>query len=888
MFKRNLKALRYFVFVALLTFGYYMDLLTPRASWGGTALGDLAASMQPGTWSQLTGTNAGLLSSQWTSGGHGYDDGNMAWNSKKRILMHTSADHGPYVNCSSFPNPPGTCWKALSFYNDSTNTWSLGGAIPPQINNFHGWDQLTWDDVNEVLYIANYGPYPNIHRYCVNNTPSWCSGKQGVWSPLASQPVYFGNIPSMTYHAALNGGTLILNATGANGGNCSRILGYREATGTWTDIDAGAGCKFDTGPYSSVSEYSEVKQVAIVGGGGSKRLWKIDAAGTVTELTPAPLPINFGATDTRQVLADPVSGDFIFFFGQSNNGGVSTTLAQLWKLNPNGSGTWTQLDSDLRASGKPCNTDFIIPCPNDFFGTTISTYGVLLFWKWTSTSTADVWLYKPSGGSSVPLATNVDTTSPTVSITAPIAGNTVSGNPVSVSATAADNVGVVGVQFKLDGNNLGAEATSSPFSVSWNTTPIANGSHTLTAIARDAAGNSVVSTPVTITVSNAAGGTTSNAGGSDFASRCAAPGVVKCVSFDAGSEIACSTWGCTSGVDLVGITAAPVIDTAVKASGAGSLKFTITSQSGANGAGAYWTNFSNDLLTQFGAGQAFYVQWRQRFSPELINTIFQKTGGGSAGGWKQISLTTGDIATTPCPTVDSNEGWCQVQVNENKQQVSAYSSCTPIDVPVQNTNQRKLPQMYNACSPNASHAAPYWGIETYPSGDISFQNARPSPFCLYTQGGQPNGGFFPPNGNCFPYFPNEWMTFKVKLTLGPRGAPPAPCNNPTCGSVAGQAPNNVWGNSRIQLWVGREGQPTEMAIDQLFDVGAGNSGAQKFGKIYLLPYHSYKDPSQVHPTAFTWYDELIISTQDIADPGGVVPPPPVAQPPAAPTGLTLK
>ena len=60
---------------------------------------------------------------------------------------------------------------------------------------------------------------------------------------------------------------------------------------------------------------------------------------------------------------------------------------------------------------------------------------------------------------------------------------------MTVSANAADNVGVAGVQFKLDGANLGAEDTASPYSASWNTTTATNGSHTLTAVARDAAGN---------------------------------------------------------------------------------------------------------------------------------------------------------------------------------------------------------------------------------------------------------------------------------------------------------------------------------------------------------------------------------------------------------------
>jgi hypothetical protein len=99
-----------------------------------------------------------------------------------------------------------------------------------------------------------------------------------------------------------------------------------------------------------------------------------------------------------------------------------------------------------------------------------------------------------------------DTTAPTVSISSPT-GGTVSGT-ITVSANASDNVGVVGVQFKLDGVNLGIEDTVAPYSVSWNTTTATNASHTLTAVARDAAGNTATSAGVMVTVSNSVGGTT--------------------------------------------------------------------------------------------------------------------------------------------------------------------------------------------------------------------------------------------------------------------------------------------------------------------------------------------------------------------------------------------
>ena len=93
-------------------------------------------------------------------------------------------------------------------------------------------------------------------------------------------------------------------------------------------------------------------------------------------------------------------------------------------------------------------------------------------------------------------------TAPTVSITAPAAGATVSGT-TTVSATAADSVGVVGVQFLLDGVALGAEQAGPVFSVSWNTATTVNGAHTLSARARDAAGNTALAANVPVTVANA-------------------------------------------------------------------------------------------------------------------------------------------------------------------------------------------------------------------------------------------------------------------------------------------------------------------------------------------------------------------------------------------------
>jgi hypothetical protein len=94
-----------------------------------------------------------------------------------------------------------------------------------------------------------------------------------------------------------------------------------------------------------------------------------------------------------------------------------------------------------------------------------------------------------------------DTTPPTVSISAPANNATVS-TTTSITANASDAGGVAGVQFKLDGANLGAEDTSSPYSFSWDTTTASNATHSLTATARDTSNNLATSSTITVTVSN--------------------------------------------------------------------------------------------------------------------------------------------------------------------------------------------------------------------------------------------------------------------------------------------------------------------------------------------------------------------------------------------------
>ena len=145
-------------------------------------------------------------------------------------------------------------------------------------------------------------------------------------------------------------------------------------------------------------------------------------------------------------------------------------------------------------------------------------------------------------------------------------------------------------------------------------------------------------------------------------------------------------------------------------------------------------------------------------------------------------------------------------------------SCSNNEIVINNSWQRGYPQMYHACGLYegfSSNVGPY-DYNLQPGGDTS---------CLYhSEGGGPE---------CFRYVADEWMQFQISIDYSTNG------------------------NDRIQLWAAREGDTgwTHL-IDytrDLVDVPGG------FGKVWFTPYHTGKDGSQVHPEAYTWYDELIVS-----------------------------
>jgi hypothetical protein len=797
---------------------FSISLITCKVTWGGTPLGDIAASLQPGQWAEVKAnnqvTNGTSIFSTPENGGSILEyAGKGVWDPVSRQFLFLGASHA------------GSFVTKFVRYSASTNSWTA--LAPPPFQTAHAYDHQA---TNQGIYYHRQYNGTDVRTYNI------ADGTWGLLPDFLNLIGYRQVAGSLEFFPELGPSGSLIFFDGDWG-----VLRYNLSSNQWSLVTrtnaSSSGVKM--GPYHNVSAYSRVHKLIIFGGGndstdpntgqwqqGSRMFYKLDSTGTVKKLPTAPVSIGVWGIGKGYLVPDPVSGNFIALGPDGSQ----------WLLDPINE-TWNALNAPPPPFLE--SLDFITFAP-------IPDYGVIFF-----TTPKSVYLYKPNFGGTVaaPPPLPSDTSAP--SVPTGLVGSAPSSSQISLFWNAStDNVGVAGYRLYRDGVQV---ATVSATAYQDNGLAPAT-QYTYAVAAYDVAGNlsgqsaqASATTQATATIeaspTTQASATTLTASivSSDFQTRCAAPDVIKCVGFDQPSEIG-GTYGDTSGT-LPG-NARPEIDPSVKASGNSSLKFTIPSNSAANSSGSYFTNFSPDLSVQFAENSEFYLQWRQRFSTEFLTSNYQ--GGG---GWKQAIIGTGD---KPGCTSSTSTVFC-------------YSSCTALELVVQNTYHRGFAQMYNSCTGSASHG-PYDPFqEPLPPYDFKLQNARPSPYCLYSQ--QHTGAFFPPAGNCVGYFANEWMTFQVHVKLGPRVG-------------------NEFTNSYVQLWIAREGKPSEQAFNWgPYNLSAGSpTENQKYGKIWLLPYNTGKDPGKTYPTAYTWYDELIISRQRIADPSVLT----TAQSPNPPSTLSVK
>ena len=143
-------------------------------------------------------------------------------------------------------------------------------------------------------------------------------------------------------------------------------------------------------------------------------------------------------------------------------------------------------------------------------GSLLSTPPYTLTWDTTTATNGSHWLAAqttgPTGviGTSAVVAVTVSNSSgtpPTVQITAPDAGATVSAT-VTVAANVASSEGIASVTFYVDGTEIGTPLTAPPYMTTWDTETSTAGAHRLTASATDITGNTGTSAAVSVTVDN--------------------------------------------------------------------------------------------------------------------------------------------------------------------------------------------------------------------------------------------------------------------------------------------------------------------------------------------------------------------------------------------------
>ena len=144
------------------------------------------------------------------------------------------------------------------------------------------------------------------------------------------------------------------------------------------------------------------------------------------------------------------------------------------------------------------------------FGNLVITPPYAVSWDTTTVSNGTHWIAAQTtdptgviGTSPVSLVAvnNAVVTAPTVQLTSPTNGSIVSAT-VSLNAQVGGSLPIQSVSFFVDFNQIGTPLTAPPYILSWDTTTVPDGQHTITVSATDSQGNVGNSTPVTLTVDN--------------------------------------------------------------------------------------------------------------------------------------------------------------------------------------------------------------------------------------------------------------------------------------------------------------------------------------------------------------------------------------------------
>lgn len=276
--------------------------------------------------------------------------------------------------------------------------------------------------------------------------------------------------------------------------------------------------------------------------------------------------------------------------------------------------------------------------------------------------------------------------------------------------------------------------------------------------------------------------------------------------------------------------AIPGIDTTVKTSGTGSLKFVVPPFTKAGGAGSFTTNFSDDLSQTFGEGDTFFVQYRWRANCDFIyfdcdpdSPTFKTT--------RRFFRQSGDRTTAFKLSIIGN-GDPAIGKSAN--------SCTRLELVLVHSADHALTGYHN-CGwfKGFTKKITRDTFDKQPGGVFSCPTRFGPARAKMKWGASPQ--------SCFTLDSDRWITLQMQVTIGTwqpkRSGPP---------------------NSRVKVWTAYEGEPQKLVIDRNLYL-KGREGI-RYGKIWLMPFMTRKDPNEDHPVGEVWYDELIVSRTFIASP----------------------
>jgi len=474
--------------------------------------GAISGSITSGVTLTLTGTSTGTATTDG-SGNYsflGLSNGNYTVIPSKAGYTFTPSSQGLTIS--------GANVTAVNFTAAIAPTWTISGTIGPPSQSSGATVALGGASTATTTADAsgNYA-FSNLQAGNYTVTPA----KSGVTFTPTSQTLGL-NVANatgvnFTAQAISASGALALDANAStNGGQGTTVTSPAISTSSSnelllafiaTDYLSGANTTV-TGVSGAALTWTLV--VRANGQSGTTEIWRAFAPSPLTNVT-------ITATLSQSV----VSSITVLSFS-----GVDAT-------GTNGSAAIGATKSASAASGAPTatltttrNSSWVFGVGNDFDNAIARTAGAnqTVVHQFLTSAGDTYWVQMqnsttPTSGTSVSINDAAPTadrynlaivevlpgavtngTPPSVAMSSPATGGTVT-TLATVSANVTDsNYAITGVQFLLDGGNLGSKLTSAPYSITWDSSAVTAGAHTLSAIAYNSAGMNATASPVPVTV----------------------------------------------------------------------------------------------------------------------------------------------------------------------------------------------------------------------------------------------------------------------------------------------------------------------------------------------------------------------------------------------------